>query len=131
MYASPYRVGIDIVYVPHVLDSIERFGSRFLDRIFTKEEQVYCRQHASISIVAQSFAARFAAKEATIKVLRPAASFSLDWRCIAVHRSPEGWCDILLSEQAADLARSRGIVSLSLSMSHECEYATAVVVADF
>ncbi|HEX4208299.1 MAG TPA: holo-ACP synthase [Ktedonobacteraceae bacterium] len=129
MKALPYQVGIDIVKVCHIQDSIERFGNRFLNRIFTKGELAYCQSLSSASAVAQSMAARFAAKEATIKVLRPEV-YMLDWRNIEIHRSEGGWCDLVLSGEATDLARSRGIAAFSVSMSHEEEYATAVVIAD-
>jgi holo-[acyl-carrier protein] synthase len=132
MDTSPYRVGIDIVEVQQIQDSIERFGQRFLDKIFTPDEQIYCSSYTHISATAQSFAARFAAKEATIKVLRPDPDEAwLDWRTIEVRRMPAGYCDIQLHHDAAQLAKSRGIRALSVSMSHEAAYATAIVIADF
>jgi holo-[acyl-carrier protein] synthase len=130
MKASPYRVGIDIVDVSRIQDSIQRFGNRFLNRLFTKEEQAYCKILANNEATSQRFAARFAAKEATIKVLRPETAM-LDWRTIEIRRHQAGYCDIALYEEAADLARQRGIIALSVSMSHEAGYATAVVIADF
>jgi holo-[acyl-carrier protein] synthase len=130
MKASPYRVGIDIVDIRRIQDSIQRFGDRFLNRLFTKEEQAYCKTLANNEVTAQRFAARFAAKEATIKVLRPARAM-LDWRSIEIRRHQDGYCDIVLHEEAANLAQQRGIIALSLSMSHEAGYATAVVIADF
>jgi holo-[acyl-carrier protein] synthase len=130
MKAPPYRVGIDIVDVSHIRDSIQRFGDRFLKRLFTKEEQAYCKILANNEVTSQRFAARFAAKEATIKVLRP-ETVMLDWRTIEIRRHREGYCDIVLYEDAADLAQQRGIITLSVSMSHEAGYATAVVIADF
>lgn len=130
MNTSPYRVGIDIVEVQQIQDSIARFGNRFLDKIFTVDEQTYCNSYTQISAIAQSFAARFAAKEATLKVLRPEGT-GLDWRTIEVRRMPAGYCDIQLHQAAAELAKSRGIRALSVSMSHELAYATAIVIADF
>lgn len=130
MNTSPYRVGIDIVEVQQIQDSIERFGKRFLDKIFTPDEQIYCNSYAHTSTSAQSFAARFAAKEATIKILRPEGAW-LDWRTVEVRRMPAGYCDIQLHHDAAELANSRGIRALSVSMSHESAYATAIVIADF
>ena len=130
MRASSFRVGTDIVYVPDIQDSLERFGQRFMERIFTADEQAYCLLHADNHVRAQCFAARFAAKEATIKVLRPTDTTVLNWRDIEVRRYPAGWCDIMLYEDLADLARKRGITELSVSMSHEKDYATAVVIAD-
>jgi holo-[acyl-carrier protein] synthase len=130
MKASPYRVGIDIVDVQRIQDSIQRFGNRFLNRLFTEEEQTYCQSSSDHNVIAQRFAARFAAKEATIKVLRP-GKVMLDWRTIEIRRHQEGHCDIALYEEAADLAQQRGILTLSVSMSHEANMATAVVIADF
>jgi holo-[acyl-carrier protein] synthase len=130
MLTSPYRVGIDIVEVQQIQHSIERFGKRFLDKLFTIDEQTYCNSYRHISATAQSFAARFAAKEAVLKVLRP-EEVSLDWRNIEIHRMPAGYCDIQLHQDAAELAKSRGIRALSVSMSHESAYATAIVIADF
>ena len=130
MKVSPCRVGIDIVDVHRIQDSIRRFGNCFLNRLFTKGEQAYCESLSNNAVIAQCLAARFAAKEATIKVLRPEVAM-LDWRTIEIRRHPEGYCDIVLYEDAADLAQQRGIITLSVSMSHEAEYATAVVVADF
>jgi holo-[acyl-carrier protein] synthase len=130
MKASPYRVGIDIVDVHHIQDSINRFGNRFLNRLFTPEEQTYCQSLQNSAAISQSFAARFAAKEATVKVLRPEAAM-LDWRTIEIQRHQEGYCDIVLYKEAAILAQQRGIIALSVSMSHEAQYATAVVIADF
>jgi holo-[acyl-carrier protein] synthase len=130
MKVSPYRVGIDIVDVHRIEDSIQRFGDRFLNRLFTRAEQAYCESLSNNTATAQCLAARFAAKEATIKVLRPEAAM-LDWRTIEIQRHQEGYCDIVLYEDAADLAQQRGIMTLSVSMSHEAAYATAVVVADF
>ncbi|GCF08025.1 holo-ACP synthase [Dictyobacter arantiisoli] len=130
MRLSPYRVGIDIVEVGEIQASIDKFGSRYLEQVYTKEEQRYCQSLSNTSAKTQSFAVRFAAKEATIKVLRPHTEV-IHWLNIEVHRYPAGWCDIELHAAAADLARQRGIAALSVSLSHEKNYATAVVIADF
>jgi holo-[acyl-carrier protein] synthase len=73
-------------------------------------------------------AARFAAKEATMKVLRPRDERP-DWRTIEVRRDPGGWCELALSGSAARLAHDAAIDSLSVSLSHEAGMANAVVVA--
>ncbi len=70
------RVGVDVVAVSDVAESVDRFGDRYLDRIFTPHEVAYCRsEHGSgrgtQGYSAESLAARFAAKEAVVKVLRP------------------------------------------------------------
>lgn len=130
MNMSPYRVGIDLVAVQTIEDSIRSLGKRYLERLFTVHEQAYCCSLQNSRTIAQSFAARFAAKEATIKILRPETAM-IDWRTIEILRHPEGYCEIVLYDEAALLAQQRGITTLSLSMSHEADYATAIVIADF
>ena len=121
------RVGIDLVRVADVASSIERFGDRYVERVFTSEERSYCNADGTRS--AERFAARFAAKEATLKVLRPSAHEGVDLRSIEVRHLGEGACEIVLYDAALELARRAGVVELSLSMSHEHEYATAMIVA--
>lgn len=120
-------VGVDLIRVDEVATSIRRFGERYTHRIFTPDEITYCSREPHLAD--ERFAARFAAKEATIKVLRVGPSDALDWRSIELRRSPEGWVDIVLHGAAEALAARAGISDLSLSMSHEGEFATATVVA--
>ena len=75
----------------------------------------------------ESLAARFAAKEATVKVLRPVGARP-DWRDIEVHRSSDGWTEIRLFGKAAVLAAEAGIDELAVSLTHEGSTAAAVVV---
>lgn len=121
------RVGVDLVRVADVASSIERFGDRYVGRVFTTEEREYC--DASGVRGAERFAARFAAKEATLKVLRPTPHDGIDLRSIEVRHLSEGGCEIVLYDAALALARRAGVAELSLSLSHEREYATATVVA--
>lgn len=120
------RVGVDQVRVQEVARSLQRFGERYVSRVFTSDEAAYCNTDARTA--PERFAARFAAKEAAFKVLR-ASDAALDWRSIEVRRRAGGWCDIVLHGHAAALARAAGVTELSLSMSHEAAFATAVVVA--
>ena len=120
------RVGIDLATISHVADTLGRYGDRYLDRFFTPHEVECCRTAGGHS--AASLAARWAAKEATIKVLRPEGR-SPGWRSIEVRRQPGGACELELSGVAAELAGRAGITSLSLSMTHEGLYAAAIVLA--
>lgn len=120
-------VGVDVVSVNEVSRALERFGERYVTRVFTPGEAAYCRS-ATGRVAAERFAARFAAKEATLKALRP-ESMAIDWRSIEVRRHPSGWCEVVLHGEAAALAARQGIESLALSMSHAADCATAVVVA--
>ena len=127
MPASTLRVGVDLVRVADVAASLARFGDRYATRLFTADECAYCR--AGETRAAERFAARFAAKEATVKVLRPTPHEGIDWRSIEVRQLEEGACEIVLHGEALVMAQRRGIAELSISLSHEADYATATVVA--
>ena len=120
------RVGTDLCSVDAVAESVATFGDRYLRRVYTEHELEYCGTDPARS--AERLAARFAAKEAVVKVLRPVDARP-DWRAIEVRRDPGGWCEIALSDGAAAMAREAAIGSLSVSMSHEGGIANAVVVA--
>jgi holo-[acyl-carrier protein] synthase len=120
------RVGTDLVPVEHVADSVARFGDRYVGRVYTAHEVSCCQ--GTPSVVAAGLAARFAAKEATIKVLRPVGN-QPDWRSIEIRRDPGGWCDVHLTDEAARMAREQGISNLAVSLTHEAGMAAAVVVA--
>jgi holo-[acyl-carrier protein] synthase len=79
-------------------------------------------------VAARALAARFAAKEATIKVLRP-IGHQPDWRSMEVRKDPGGWCHMALSGHAADLVSQAGIMELEVSLTHDDNMAAAVVVA--
>jgi holo-[acyl-carrier protein] synthase len=89
MSTAGIQVGIDIVSVDDVSQSLERFGERYVRRLFTNREAEYCRSGAGRTAV-ERFAARFAAKEATLKALQPETP-SADWRSIEVVRHAERW----------------------------------------
>ena len=123
----PMRVGIDLVSVASVRESLAVHAERYLARVYTDAELDDCRSDAGIDV--ERLAGRFAAKEATIKVLRPDDE-PLPWRCIEVRRELSGATEIQLTGHAAELADAAGIVSLALSISHEDTLACAVVVAE-
>ena len=126
------RVGMDLVSVGEVAASLDHFGDRYVTRLFTEHEIETCRTDAAVADTAgayavESLAARFAAKEAVVKVLRP-IGVQPDWRTIEVHRMTGGWCEIRLSGQAAAMAADAGIGELAVSLSHDAAVAGAVVV---
>jgi holo-[acyl-carrier protein] synthase len=120
------RVGVDVMAIGAVAESIARFGSRYLRRVYTDHELE--SSAGAPPVRAARLAARFAAKEATVKVLRP-SGHRPDWRAIEVRRHPGGWCDLVLSGEAAALAAEQGIGTMAVSLSHEAGVAAAVVVA--
>ena len=126
------RVGMDVVTVEEVASSVARFGDRYVRRVYTPHEIECCRRPddpsaAPAPYALESLAARFAAKEAVIKLLRP-VEMQPDWRSIELHRMAGGWCEIRLSGRAAELAVEAGIDGLAVSVSHEADIAAAVVV---
>ncbi len=119
-------VGVDLVRVRDVADSLDRFGARYLDRIFTAAEQADCTGEPAVR--AARLAARFAAKEAALKVLRPEGARPA-WTSIEVVRHESGACDLRLTGSAAELAAAAGITALAVSLTHEHDHAAAAVVA--
>ena len=119
-------VGIDLVRVSRVTESLDRFGDRFLRRVFTEGEIAYA--HTSPALASERLAARFAAKEAAIKAL-DLAEQGVTWRSIEVERDPRGSCRLVLHGSARKAADAAGFNELSISLSHEGDYATAVVLA--
>lgn len=124
---APLRVGLDLASVNAVAESIRTHGRRYLDRVYTTGELEEC--DSSSGPDAERLAGRFAAKEATMKVLRPADETPLPWTAIEIRRAPGGSVEVELSGRAAELAATARLGSLSLSITHEPEFAAAVVVA--
>jgi holo-[acyl-carrier protein] synthase len=122
------RVGIDLVSVAAVEQSLEQFAERYLERIYSARE--IGESAGSDGPDPARLAARFAAKEAAIKVLRPATDQPVPWRSIEVRRSPGGWPELALDGAAAELAEAAGLDGWSMSLTHENGYACAVVLAE-
>jgi holo-[acyl-carrier protein] synthase len=118
-------VGIDLVEIARVAESIAAFGDRYVRRVFTDAEIAYAS--SAPDLAAQRFAARFAAKEAAKKALGLAGGdVAVGWRDLEVVRAPSGAVSLALHGAAAALASPS---ALALSISHDGDYATAVVVA--
>jgi holo-[acyl-carrier protein] synthase len=124
---APLRVGIDLVRVPEVSDSLASHGAHYLDRVYTEREVADCRSGDG-AVAPHRLAARFAAKEAALKVLRPAPDRAVPWRTIEVRRAAAGHTELELSGAAEAEARAQGVEQLAVSLTHEGEYASAVVV---
>lgn len=121
------RVGVDVVAVDDVARSIEAHGDRYLRRVYTDRE-IEEAAGATTSVVAARLAARFAAKEAVLKVLRVHADVP-PWQDIELQRQADGSCRLGLAGTALDLASGSGLERWSVSVSHEAGVAVAVVVA--
>jgi holo-[acyl-carrier protein] synthase len=119
--------GVDIAEVPRIRESIERFGDRFLQRIFTTGEIRYCERKANRY---ERYAARFAAKEAGMKALGTGWSRGVRWRDIEVVRPPGQRPTIQFHGEAAAIAAKLGTKNIALSITHTSEQALAHVILE-
>ena len=120
--------GTDLMEIDRVAASVERYGRRFLERIFTEGEIRYCERKKKTA--AESFAARFAAKEAGAKALGTGISQGVGWKEIEVRREPGGRPTLHLSGRAAERAARMGVRQISLSLTHTRGLAMAVVMME-
>jgi len=121
-------VGTDLIETKRIKESIDRYGERFLERVFTAGEIAYCMRKKKNA--AESFAARFAAKEAGAKALGTGISRGITWTELEVRREASGRPTLHLSGRAAELAKAMGVRRIQLSLTHSRELAMAVVVAE-
>ena len=119
--------GVDLVHIPRIQRTVERFGARFLERIYTPTEALYCRGRIP------ELAARFAAKEAVSKALgvgvRVLNHDGIYFRDVEVLPDLHGKPHITLHGRAAERAAELGLTEWAISLSHERDIAIAFVVA--
>lgn len=120
-------VGTDIVEVGRLERGYERHRRRLLERLFTPREIAYCEGQAHPF---ESYAARFAAKEAFLKALGSCTRDGIAWPHMEVVRDGRGPPALALTGQALDAIRARGVANVFLSLSHTREYGVAVVVLE-
>ena len=119
--------GIDIAEMARMGEAIERFGDRFLQRIFTEGERKYCDSKANRI---ERYAARFAAKEAAMKALGTGWNHGVRWRDIEVYREPGSRPTIRFRGVAAKFMERLGARHVALSLSHTSEQAIASVILE-
>jgi holo-[acyl-carrier protein] synthase len=119
--------GIDLVEIGRIQHSMDRYGSRFLNRVYTAAEQAYCLRKRN---AAESFAARFAAKEAGAKALGTGISFGVNWLEIEVVRAPGGRPTLRFHGRAAQIAAAMGVARSALSITHTAALAMASVALE-
>jgi holo-[acyl-carrier protein] synthase len=120
------RLGTDVESIASVAESLERYGNRYASRLFTEHELTTCG--GSTPDAAPRLAARFAAKEAVLKLLSPRDEIPR-WRSIEVRTAANGAPSIVLHDEATRLANEQGIGTIALSMSHGAGVGLATVVA--
>jgi holo-[acyl-carrier protein] synthase len=116
------RTGVDLIELERVEATIERYGQRFLERVFTPRELAEVGENVS------SLAVRFAAKEATAKALGTGIG-DVGWQEIEILRGAARQPNLYLHGRASDLANSLDLETWSLSLTHDQSYAIALVVA--
>ena len=116
-------IGVDIVEIERVEQSIARFGDRFLKRVYTEQELTYCHRRV------HSLAARWAAKEATAKALGTGIG-QVGWRDIEVVSEANCRPVLRLHGAAAELSARLGLSEFAVSLSHTNDYAVAFVVGE-
>jgi holo-[acyl-carrier protein] synthase len=110
-----YGIGVDLVETERIRGSVERFGERFLQRIFVESEVAYCR---AMKDPALHLAARFAAKEALSKAFRTGIGSRIGWRDLEIVRQPPGPPSVMLHGGAKLLADQLGVIDVQVSLSH-------------
>jgi holo-[acyl-carrier protein] synthase len=118
-------IGIDIAEPRRLEEAAERYGRRFLERIFTPREIAYCERRRNKW---ERYAARFAAKEAAFKALGTGWRRGVRWQEAEVVNQPSGKPTLELTGQAGEFARCLGVESISLSLTHSEQFALAQVI---
>ena len=113
------ELGIDIIKVARIRDALARFGPRFSGRVLTPAEQRYVRDRP------ETFAGRWAAKEAVSKVLGLGVR-GIGWRDIEIERLPTGQPSVRLHGRAAQRVEQLGMDRIAVSITHESDYAVAM-----
>lgn len=116
-------LGIDIIEIARIKESIENYGDRFLDKVFTNEEINYCNSKFNKY---QHFAARFAAKEAVYKALASGWKEGLRWKDIEIQNDTSGMPSIKPSGKLKTFLS--GDAELKISLSHSDNYVTSVAI---
>lgn len=119
--------GVDIAEVDRIRQSIERYGRRFIDRIYTPAEIRYVERKANRF---ERYAARFAAKEAGMKAIGTGWRRGVRWQDFEVANLPSGKPTLRLHGRAAEIAAELGVRSISLSITHTRSEGLAFVILE-
>lgn len=119
--------GVDLAEVPRIRAAIERYGERFIQRIYTPLEIAYVQRKANRF---ERYAARFAAKEAGMKAIGTGWKRGVLWRDFEVSNLPSGQPTLRLHGVAAEVARKLGVQRIALSITHTAELAMAHVILE-
>ena len=124
-----YGIGVDLIKVDRLARVVERYGERFLKRVYTDREIAYCNSRAQQGVY--QFAQRFAAKEAFSKALGVGLRRGgIRWREVEVIPNPMGKPELALSGRAAALCAESGVTGMHLTLTDEDRRALAVVILE-
>lgn len=124
---SVLGIGVDLVECARIQHSLDRFGERFLHRVFTEGEIAYAQ---SMKFPARHLAARFAAKEALSKAFGTGIGKAMSWKDIDVHKKSSGEPFVVLEGGAKKLATDRGVANVWITLSHTDNHAMAMIVLE-
>jgi holo-[acyl-carrier protein] synthase len=119
--------GVDMIEIARIADALARYGDRFCQRIYLPGEIRYCRSKKN---AAESFAARFAAKEAAAKALGTGIQHGVAWRDLEVVRTASGRPTLLFHGRAAAIAGKLGVRNALISLTHSRTEALAQVLLE-
>lgn len=119
--------GVDMMEIARIAETLERFGDRFCERVYLPGEILYCRGKRN---AAESFAARFAAKEAAAKALGTGIQSGVGWRDIEIVRASTGKPSLLFHGRAAARAQQMGVANAVVSLTHSRTHALAYVLLE-
>ncbi len=119
--------GVDLAEVPRIRAAVERFGRRFIERIYTPTEIAYVERKANRY---ERYAARFAAKEAGMKAIGTGWRHGVRWRDFEVANLPSGKPTLLLHGRAGEFAARLGVKSVALSLTHTAQLGMAHVLLE-
>ncbi len=120
-------IGIDLCNTERFASLVERYGDRFVQRLFSEAEQERCRQHRRRH---ECLAGRFATKEAALKALGTGLSQGIAWREVEVVTGETEAPRVRLHGRAAEIAEGRGVQSIHTSITHDAGLAVAVVILE-
>jgi holo-[acyl-carrier protein] synthase len=126
-FMSVLGIGVDLVECARIQHSLDRFGERFLHRVFTEGEIEYSM---SMKTPARHLAARFAGKEAVAKAFGTGIGKAMGWRNIDIQKKTSGEPFLVFSGPAHELATKRHVSSALITLSHTDHYAMAFVVLE-
>ncbi|HIE64288.1 MAG: holo-ACP synthase [Nitrospira sp.] len=120
-------IGIDLVKISRLEEITQRWGDRFLNRVFTPSERDYCLQHKRPHI---HFSARFAVKEAALKALGTGLREGIRWKDVETVNDPNGKPELRMYGKTRRLAEAQKVSKVFTSMTHDHDYAIAQVILE-